>query len=316
MKTTIAIALTAIFAQGVYAVSPPDISYLTDYSVDEVVSNYSIGRRIILAADASVEDQGQVWGLWMDPRVVDYFEKATNTVVIYLDEDSHEDPYLEALKVRSLPSVVHLSRGGMLQRRMETFENANELLRWLRNAQSGKRWYDELYKRVANNPDDLRWRFELIKELQNEGNAYGADRLFAWLFTHNDLWKKYEEQRHRGKLNEEEFKKVLFAEISRIREQHNLFTSPVRLRRFDEVETYEFDDWVSREQWKMRQITFMNGIGIDATMQRKLLPVAERFIEARDSGTATDRDLFILHALTAEGEEWQAMVDHYAEDLP
>jgi len=326
MKTSLAIALLTIFTQCVFA-APPDLECLSDLSFNDAYSSTVMVRLnspiVILIGDTpdTDSDPTETWAIWNEPLVLKFL-KGRKLVVTYLDEDTPDQPYLELFMPESRPMVIYRDgRGRQYRRSMNDLADSPEgLIDWLEHPgrESAEHKINELklLRRIANYPDDPRWRLELIKEYHRVGNAYGADRLFVWLFKHNDLWKKYEVQRQKGKLDEDGFKRILFAEISRIRDQHHLFTSPVQLSWFDEVETYEFDDWVTREQWKMRQFTFTNGIGIDATMQWKMLPVAEELIARRENNTATDRDLFILKALTAEGEGWEALVKEYSNSAP
>lgn len=307
MKTTLAIVLLTILTQCVFAAPPPAISYLTDEPIDEVLFNSSKGRIIILAADASVEDQNEVWALWMDPRVVDYFEGEKNTIVIYLDEDTHQDPYLKAINVRSLPSIVQWNPH-RCQRRMETFSNANELLRWLRNAKYGTSYTTGLYGRVANDPDNIQLRFELITELEKEDSQFAALQLLPWLVEHNDTWFRYEKRTRGGKLEEENFKQILFHHIKELREATNLFAHSDG--------KHKFTSWVEYYRWR-KTIFYSGSVSPGWMMSDQLDNCIQKdsYIRSLESaieqGTATDRDLFILKALTSEGEEWESMIEQY-----
>ena len=192
-------------ASMLVAAPPPDLPYLTDLPAGQVVHNPSVGRRVILASDASQANQTRVWALFSDASIIRYFENAKHTVVIYLDAESDDDPYLESLSLRALPSVVVSSRDGMLQRRLETFEKPYELIRWLEDAGSGQHLYDQLYRRVAVRPEDLAARFELLKELSNEDMKEFADMLYPWLFNRNDLWFQYEQGKQGVDFEEEQF---------------------------------------------------------------------------------------------------------------
>ena len=101
----------------------------------------------------------------------------------------------------------------------------------------------------------------------------------------------------------------------RIRTTYRLFMNPELQDRASSADAKEIDDWVGQDVLVRRAISggrYREGPGLYAITLDQT-----KYIQARcDQRTATDRDRFILHALTAEGDEWQALIEQYTNDSP
>jgi|GEM_PF-3680020 len=294
---------------------PPALPYLSTEPIDQLFVPNSAPFKIILASDYTNENQDEVWKVWGHPTVVEYFGKRPELSVIYLDEESHQDRYLEACKPQHLPTIMlwpH-SNSSRVQRRPETLETPEELINWLNHVQVNRYPHDNLYRQVAIHPDRIAIRLDLIDELNDADQNLGADFLYPWLLLNNQLWLDAINESvpvDTPPLTEAEFRSVVIEQIERLRTTYNLFVSERQSERSAQSRQVDMENWVDQYHWRSRQF----GSGPVLSLKwflNALIPVIEQLQDNESDSTATDRDIFILSAFLAEPPVWNELLEEY-----
>lgn len=122
---------------------------------------------------------------WVDPTVIEWI--AANAVAVQLDMDVHES-VKTSLGVKAFPTMVLLRPNGSEFDRVVGLRTPEELMTWLRGAESGTREIDRVraqMKTVASHPTgELRERAALASAAASLGALREAEEFALWLWEH------------------------------------------------------------------------------------------------------------------------------------
>ena len=315
--------------------APPAIEYLSDVSIEGLWQGPSRqwpyndeclkGRLIVLVGASEDIDPDSTWGIFNDPAIKDYITQEQITLIFYQDEQSTVKSLVDGIGYLHTGSrlLIREASGDFLKKRWYLAHwpkhqpSSEEVLAWIKDP-AQMRWdlqrtFRERYSRFEQDPSDTQLRFQLIEQCEGLGGyPEMANHYVPGLLLHNQSWYEYECGFVDDHLTEKHFRKMVFERIRYGRETLELFAhlmpQPFRSK--------ETDTWFYR-------VTFGNaavfGQGIQTAqsiMIHKWASLCKDLAELVDLGTATDRDRFILNALTAEGEEWQQLVEQYERVAP
>jgi hypothetical protein len=201
---------------------------------------------------------------------------------------------------------------------------ATDLLEWIKGTEqkrSGfRQTYQSLSERLEQDATNIKLRFELIEHCQALG-GYPAmvHRFVPWLLLNHDKWYKYENDLRENELTEEQFRTIVFERIRLAREALDLFGHETQYSKSYRVPkqflVIKFDSWIDRVE--RERTGFWSGLVMpEKGMEWQWSRTFKSYAETIKAGERTDRDRFILHALTAEGDEWQALIEQYTIDSP
>lgn len=308
--------ITSAFATSTTNAAPPNLECLADLSSDEIIfySNLQeIRPIIILLGEQNTTDPDEHWALWRDPEVLKLI-KDRKLLVTYMDEDTIEQRDIKFFKPESRPLIIYRDRKGEEHRRpLELFpKTAEELIDWLKfpnreaNERKTKEW--SLLHRIARNPNSIQPRLELIELYKAHSESdLEHHRFVPWLLLNIDLW--YAHEKHT--LSEDKFRLKVFQMIRGAREDLDLFGRVSTRVNKGTV----FDTWIERlnaDQWG----AFTGFIGPKLSTRWQWANTLKPHYIDVELETLTDREQFILKALTAEGEEWQRLVDEFRPIKP
>lgn len=304
--TTLILTTTIGFA------APPDIDCLSGLSVTEAFEQRKHNRPkniIFLVSDGGFPSESWESSIWNDPEFVEHLKKSGITVA-YMDRET--DPVLyEILKIESLPTFVFY-HDSILTRRRSLTRTTDEVrasyIEWVDAAKRGTTRSRIMQAELDIDPNNIELRFELMKEFHNEGlEADGMECLY-WLFEHNELyfqsWKaKALEEQEEFENPEMSFRAMLLWFISGPRDNLGLYKR----------QSSRVDGYPPRDGWA-EAIKMVDENRVNTEHDRKIevmVKFRQTLESKRNNNTATNRDLFILKALTAEGEEARALTEEY-----
>ncbi|MBL4590888.1 MAG: hypothetical protein JKY96_02895 [Phycisphaerales bacterium] len=292
------------------AAEPPELACLSGLSLDEVFAQnkHINGGFIIIVGDKWMESDTWASSVWNDPEVVEYL-KSHHVLVTYMDQES--DPaFFDTLDIGATPTFIYYSNRRVRSRRIGLVsardESREATIEWVRAARSNLTLLEKRYKKVHEDPTNIASRVELMKELSAEGQAGASTEQHCWVIDHNQLWYEYMIQQDELK-TEDEFQFMLYWFIMGARD--NL----VLIRRTD-FSGHESDGWKDaiRSVEYAESNPWTTPRSPQTFQSKKAYVDLRRALESRrDNNTATERDLFILNLLTAEGEEGQAIHEQF-----
>lgn len=319
----LAIVITTTLATADLPPPMTDLATLSDRSVDEVFADWKIvtGQQHFLVivgeqtfAKSAWSDEDWERSIWNDEDFAAYLE-SNGIEVVYLS--GKENPaFYSTLEITSLPTVLFY-RGTRLRSSRSGLYSASDEVRqkyieWIEQVRSGKTPVESAYEAVDADPDDVGLRGQLMAELWKERRETEYLRQNTWLLDHHESYMQHLLAED-AELTEDYFRWVLLYQIGNLRDNLGLFK---RIR--DGRVSDGWADAISRLEYAEQHPWRSAQSNIEQLYQKhRLLIDLRQIFEARIAGdSATDRDRFILHALTAEGEQWQALIEQYSDDSP
>jgi len=292
--------------------APPEIACLSGLSVTEAFEQRSRTRPkniIFIVSDGGFDAEAWSRSIWNDPEFVEHLKKSGITVS-YMDRDS--DPVLyEILQISSSPTFVFYHDSVLT--RLKGLSHASDESRashieWIDAAKMGTTRSRQMQRQLDEDPTNVELRFELLKELNREGREADGLDCFYWLIDHNELFFQFTltqdlEDQEEIENPEMSFRAMLMWFINGPRDTLGLYKE----------KKANTDGYPPRDGWA-RAIKLVDEDRVNTESDRKIevLVKLRRTLEARsDNNSATERDLFMLKVLTAEGEEWQQLGKEY-----
>lgn len=313
---TLVLATTTLVGAG-----PPDLECLSDLSFNDAYTRQSVKRVddpiVILVGDPDDPSPEKTWAVWNDPAVLKYL-RDRELLVTYLDENTGDQQYLKRFRPETVPMVIYFPGNRGTDHRLAADQlptRADLVVDWLKRPEREKQEFRmrelDLLNRIACDPSDVGARLDLIElRSRSGGRSVGAFSLLPWLLMHNEDWFTHERMISRNKLTEGQFRSSVFNEIMVARHSMNLFK--------DASSGYldvEHDLWIDRIE--RERTGFWSGVVMpEKGMQWQWSRTFKPYAESIKAGEGTERDRFILHALTAEGEQWQELIEQYSDDSP
>lgn len=336
LTTLLTLALATAQLQ---AADPPKLDCLSDVSIEGLwqgptrpyIHNdeWLVGPLIILVGRHDDPDPDATWGVFNDPAIKDYFTQEQITLIFHQDgvpgvrSEADRLPFSfgdgDRVHLRSASGEFQSGKWNLFQWPTSP-PNPGELLEWINEPEQKQRQrsaeFHTLSEKIELNPSDIKLRHEAIALCESIGGYPPmAHRFVPWLLLNHDRWYDYESGASEAELSEEQFRTVVFERIRSAREQLDLFSGFMGYGSGADNEGWSFDDWVEKEIWKSRSFTFGNGIQTPGkTMPWEWAYSVQSMRDHCELNGYSDRDRFILHALTAEGEEWQELIEQHAPD--
>lgn len=323
LTTTIALVIASISA------AQPNIDYLCNDDIEllwpqpsiPIWTDFDINKPnqsfIVLVGDSEDPNPDKTWAVWNDPAVAEYIKQEGYTVIFTHDNERSRMLTEDALHNGPINRVaithkmfVQPLRDWSKSQWPSIKPTPQQLINWLSNPKQfiEKREHQQrrLLNSIANNPDELWSRFALMDMHQSLGGyALFKHKLEPWLLVHSELWYIHERQASKNRTNEIEFRLIIFEMIRTAREELNLFGT------ISESQTGTvYNKWIRLEYQASR------GFHAGVVLPHKSIRwqwaniLKPHYIDA-DPETLTDREQFILKALTAEGQEWQQLKEQY-----
>lgn len=303
---------TLILTTSLVLAEPPNITTLSDLTIDQAFAdsnrNNTYGGVVILVDNQYV--QSESWGrsAWND---ADFSKrlKSQRTPVVYITGKSHPAIYA-LLSPSSTPAAYFWDNSEIKSKRFgfSVKDTPERMLEWIKLARRSNSFSKEMIKQLKDSPNDIALRWELMYELNREKDETEIRRQFCWLFEHNELWFQHALKSDDAKSQDVEdpemsFRASLWWFIMAARENLGLFKDM----------RPEFEGAQLRDGWE-EAVLFVDHEEnhVEHEEDLRIYVNFRRTLESkRDNNTATDRDLFILKALTAEGEEARALAEEY-----
>lgn len=290
---------------------PPELDIITGTTISQFVDYDDWKPRPVLMLMDIENCDHAAWeaSIWNDPKLIKFIQ-SQNLDVIWID------PEVETYYAKTLnPSQQPAARFGLTpgssdfdRAAFDTNDTPESIIEWLSPAINGSSLIKELNHILAHNPDDIEARWKILEEFRRQ-SMHRYQRALSYqiiykLIEMNEIWFIYMHQ-HEG-MNESEFRATIIQIIEEYRTLYYLFGEPEE----DGKRRFIRNGWQGAIEYAETEVlTFNYGKGvmhrIEAVRFRRTLE------ERRDNCIATDRDLFILKALTAEGEEWQQLKAQY-----
>jgi len=303
---------TLILTATLALAEPPNIATLSDLTIDQAFANeQSINNNyglVILADEHPLYPESWERSVWNDETFAQQL-KDRKIMVVYISRDS--DPAIYSLlNPRSSPAVYFWNFGAIQSSRFghSSSDTPEKLLEWTRLARQGSSFSKEIINQLKETPNDFKLRFELIKELYREKNYDTYFEQICWVFEHNEAWHQYE-------INHELFDPEQYSDPethtrAAVIQYTNWFREQLKLNIHTKSKRSDADQIDGWDQ--AIKATDLRLLTTELDYARDTIVVLRRTLESkRDNNTATDRDLFILKALTAEGEEARALTEEY-----
>ncbi|MBL4698080.1 MAG: hypothetical protein JKX70_04525, partial [Phycisphaerales bacterium] len=249
--------------------------------------------------------------IWNDPEFAQYL-KDKKLSVVYMDGES--DPaFYSTLEISSLPTVFYFQQKEIRSRRSGLVpareESRKSMIEWIKAVGSGMTPVESAYAAVDADQEDVELRTKLMGELWKEKRETEMLVQVCWLLDHNDLAYEYAAKeylaKHDEELSEEEYRAGLLWKVMSLRDNLGLYRQESRFKPTtdgwpDHISMVEFAEANPRRElgsWQRKQIE----------QTQTVLTLRDALESRRDDKTATERDLFILMALTSEGDESRAL---------
>ncbi len=300
----------------------PDLACLSGESVNEIFESrlQKSGRDFIVIVGAGAYKSGidaDTWemSIWNDPEFAQYL-KEKKLSVVYMDGES--DPaFFSTLEISSLPTFFYFqqreirsSRSGLVPASEESRER---MIEWVEAVGSGTTPVESAYTEVDADPENIELRIKLMSELWKERRETEVLIQSCWMLDHNELHFQYSVKEYLEKydqeLSEEEYRADLLWKVMSLRDNLGLYrresvnrpTTDGWAEHVSMVEFAEANPWREFRSWRRKRNEQVKAV----------LALRGALESRRDDNTATERDLFILKALTAEGDEGRAMAEKY-----
>ncbi len=301
--------LATLALHAVLIAAAPDLPVFSDATFDEAVARGWPSMSMVLVVGNEQYTQTD-WQRsdWADPDATKYFQ-SKHVRVVYADVDEHRAACW-LLDLDRLPAAIVFTGGEERGRRYGlTSGEAKKLVEWHELLRSGSSPAAKLRERIAAEPDNAQLRGELINELNQAGDELGVHTEIAWFLTHPDRFDDVSER----PASEAEVRGGLLWFVGGLRERLNLWgaeptqdgaesrvgSSP---RTWSEVEGLAALPDAEQESLRLTQGLARLALEVRGVLQARV-----------DAGTATDRDRFVLEALAASPERFQAMLSQESE---
>ncbi len=301
----------------------PELACLSGESVNEIFKSRleKSGRCFIIIVGEGVSKNGftsEDWeaSIWNDQEFAQYLHD-NKMAVVYMDAKTNP-AYYSTLDIGSVPTILFIDQLEVVSTRhglgRASDKMRDDMIKWIDAILSGKTLVDKAYLAVHQDPENIELRQNLMKELGDERRESEYTTQICWLLENNESYKEYLSEQYleneNTELSEEEFRAWILWQVMSLRDNLGLYKQASIGNR------PEIDGWSrqvsllessKKQPWRKLYSSHQNSLqriqtvfGLRQTLESK-----------RDEDTASDRDLFILKALTAEGDESQALVDQY-----
>ena len=291
------LTLTTTFALG----PAPEIACLSDQSINELTKLNHQNYILLYTGNATNPEHWDA-SIWNDPAFVAYLN-ATNIPVIHTTRHPNSY-YTNPIRPTELP-VFFFYHDGEITTKRAGFEPATEETRadyinWINAAKSTKPLSQSFVAQLKDDPNNFKLRFQLLDELENESNLGAYYEQICWIFEHNEAWHQYE-------INHELFDTSLYPDPELYTRASVIQYTYQPRKRLNLRLRSSIDGWDQAIQQSEQSL-----LTTDYDRARAAFVKLRQTLESRrDNNTATDRDLFILKALTAEGEEWKQLLKEH-----
>lgn len=303
---------TLILTTTLALASSPDIATLSDLTIDQAFANeQAINNNyglVILADEYPLYPESWERSVWNDETFAQQL-KDRKISVVYITKDSHP-AIIAMLKPYSSPAIYFWNFGKIQSKIFghSVTDTPERMLEWIKLARRNSSFSKEMIKQLNETPNDITLRWELMSELNREKDETEIRRQFCWLFEQNELWYQFVLNSDDAKSQdvddpEMSFRASLWWFIMVGRENLGLFKDM----------RSEFEGAPLRDGWE-EAFLFVDHEENYTAQEKNWKPYValRRTLESkRDNNTATDRDLFILNVLTAEGDEIQKLSEEY-----
>lgn len=340
-RSTLMLGLV-VSAVPIASAAPPAIECLSDISIEELWRGPSRGwpyndeclksRLIVLVGAHGDPDPSATWAVFNEPEILDTIAHEQITLIFYEDEEPGKRSLVDRIEYLSTGSwlLIRDASGDFSPGQWHTVlwpmhqPSPEELLAWIKDPEQKRSDFFETYQtlseRLEQDPTNIQLRFELIGHCQDLGGYPPmAIKYVPWLLLNNEKWYLYETETNGGSLTEDQFRTIIFNRIRSAREQIGFFGHATRYSRDWRVPkrflVIKFHSWIDRIEHE--RTGFWSGfVPLKTGVAWKWSRIFKPYVETIQSGGGTDRDRFIAHALTAEGEQWQALIKQYSYDSP
>lgn len=316
------VIVLSISSRTVTADEIPDLACLSGESVNEIFESRlrKSGRSFLVIVGAGVYKSAfdaESWeqSVWNDPEFALYL-KEKKLSVVYMDGES--DPaFYSTLAVSSYPMVfyfqqkkVRSSRSGLANASEESRKN---MIEWIEAVGSGTTPVEAAYEKVYADPENIELRVKLRIELWAERRETEILEQHCWMLDHNELYFQYSAKEylntHDQELSENEYRAGLIWMVMSMRDNLGLYrqesiNSPTSDGWADGVSLVEFAE---KHPWR----DLGSSLNEQSLRVKRVMTLKNDLESRRESGLATDRDLFILKVLTVEGDESRAIIEKY-----
>ncbi len=301
-----------VFADSSAFADPPNLDCLSGITINEFLEDADWDKKQALLLMDSDNADAVAWesSVWNDPVLVEFIE-SQEINVIWLDpsEEKYYSDYLNQLQQPTVRFGIVPTSPALDRMAIDEHDTPKSIIDWLSPALNGSTLFKELQKTLRSNPDDTEARWKYLNEYRRQprpsyAQTLGYENLLK-LLELNKEWFGY--MHNQEGLSEQQFRAILIQVVSEYRIITNLFGEPED----DGKKRFIRSGWKGAIEYAEGEVlTFNYGKGV---MHRIRAVRFRRSFEDRCENAPSDRDLFILHALTAEGEEWQQLVDKYQE---
>lgn len=300
----------------------PDLACLSGEKVNEIFASRlkKSGRSFLVIVGAGVYKNAfdaESWekSIWNDPEFAQYL-KEKKLSVVYMDGES--DPaFFSTLEISSLPTIFYFRHKEVRSRRSglvpATEESRKSMIEWIKAIGSGMTPVESAYAAVDADKESVELRIKLRSELWKEKRETEMLVQSCWLLDHNDLAFEYTAKEYFAKYDEElsenEYRAGVLWTVMSLRDnlglnQQESNSMPTRDGWADQVSMVEFAEENPWRDFGSRQRKHIE-------QTQTVLALRNALESRRDNKTATERDLFILMALTSEGDEISALLEKY-----
>jgi len=291
-----------IFANSTALATPPNLACLSNLTKEQALSQSNTQDSIVLFAGDTPETNAWSTSIWDDPAFAAHLKASNITVVNTTEHPSNY--YANPIRPTELPAFFYYHQGKITTKRSglppATEETRADYINWINAAKSAAPLSQHFIAQLKDDPDNFKLRFQLLDEFENESNLAAYYQQICWIFDHNEPWHQYE-------INHDLFDPDLYPDPELYTRAAVIQYTHQPRKRLNLRQRNSIDGWNQAIQESDQAL-----LATDYDRARAAFVNLRQTLEARrDTNTATDRDLFILHALTAEGEEWQQLVKEH-----
>lgn len=295
--------------QAAVFIMAPDLPVFSDATFDEAAAKFWPATAMVLVvADETYTQQDWERSALADRELVAFFDSKRIPVVY---ADIHENrAACWLLDVDRLPAVIVFVGGEERGRRYGLpIMKAEQFVEWFELLGSGSSPAEELRKRITAEPENVRLRAELIRELSRSGNGSAAHSEIVWFLMHPDQVDGMYDRPP----TEAEARLALLSFVGGLREPLSLWPKDQQALGPGEHRLPRGRTWAEVEQ-----LAVMPDFTQKST--RNIHHLAKLIVEVRDTlqsrvvaETASERDRFVLDALTLSETEFQALAKRLSE---
>tara|TARA_R110002073_G_scaffold118918_1_gene258490 strand:+ start:373284 stop:374270 length:987 start_codon:yes stop_codon:yes gene_type:complete len=322
VRIFLCVIVLCISSLPVAAGETPELLCLSGETVNEIFSSRlrKSGRNFLVIVGEGAYKSGidaDTWerSIWNDPEFAQYL-KEKKLSVTYMDGES--DPaFFSTLEISSIPTIFYFQHGEVRSRRSglvpASEESRKSMIEWINAIGSGITPVESAYAAVDADPENVELRIKLRSELWKERRDTEMLVQKCWMLDHNNLAYEYTAKEYLAnydeQLSENEYRAGVLWTVMSMRDNLGLYrressyqpTTDAWADRISMVEFAERNPWRDLGSRQRKQIAQV----------KPLLGLRNALESRRDNKTATERDLFILMALTSEGDESRALAEKY-----